>query len=87
MNEARRVIERLERIEALKESGASPRVILGEVRSLLVEGERWLAAERAGTGQAEIDRAEDALGRCRERLRRTGASTGEVIAGVAVYHR
>ena len=91
MDEARHVIERLERIEALKQSDAAPREILGEIRSLLVEGERWLAAERAGTGQAEIERAEDALAHCCERLSRagagTGAGTGEVIAGIAVYHR
>lgn len=87
MDEARRVIERLERIEALKESGVSAREILAEIRSLLAEGERWLAAERASRGHADVERAEGALERCRERLSSAGAGREEVIAGIAVYHR
>ena len=50
MDEARRVIQRLERIEALQSSHAPAEELLGEVRQLLSEGEAWLAAERDGTG-------------------------------------
>jgi hypothetical protein len=46
MDEARRVLERLERIEKLRGGGAPAAVLLGEVRALLSDGERWLASER-----------------------------------------
>jgi hypothetical protein len=46
MDEARRVIERLERIDELRRAEAPAAVLLGEARRLLIEGERWLAAER-----------------------------------------
>ena len=62
MDEARRVIDRLARIDELKRTDAPASVLLAEVRSLLAEGERWLAAERGGDG------AREALERCRERL-------------------
>jgi hypothetical protein len=53
MEEARQVIERLERIDALREAGASPDQLLDEVRGLLTQGERWLAAEKGeGTERA-----------------------------------
>src|SRR5215475_4313228 len=60
MDEARAVIHRLERIEALEREGADPQLLLAEVRELLREGEEWVRAERDGT-----DRAEEALERCR----------------------
>ena len=60
MEEARRVIDRLERIERLRSSGAERETLLLEVRWLLAEGEAWLAAEPAGT-----DAARAALDRCR----------------------
>lgn len=56
------MIERLERIEELRKADAPASVLLGEVRSLLAEGERWLAADRAGTT------AREALDRCRDKL-------------------
>lgn len=59
VDEARRVIERLERIDELRRAEAPPPVLLAEVRSLLAEGERWLAAEHEG------GRAHEALDRCR----------------------
>jgi hypothetical protein len=46
MDEARRVFERLRRIDALREARANPAVLLREVRALLAEGEAWLALER-----------------------------------------
>jgi hypothetical protein len=48
MDEARRVLDRLSRIDELRAVRASPAVVLQEVRALLAEGEAWLAAERAG---------------------------------------
>jgi len=71
MDEARQVVERLERIDTLKGRGAAARELLAEVRLLLAEGERWLAAERAAEARfsdedrASTGRAEAALSRCR----------------------
>jgi hypothetical protein len=67
MEEARRVIERLERIDRLRAGGGSRALLLIEVRRLLEEGEAWLAAE---TGQTDDARA--ALDECRRRLGRSG---------------
>jgi hypothetical protein len=63
MDEARAVLARLERIEALERAGTPAGALLEEVRSLLDEAEAWVRAEPAGTG-----RAEGALERCREAL-------------------
>jgi hypothetical protein len=78
MDEARRVLERLERIEKLRGDGAPAAMLLGEVRALLSDGERWLASERPDG----LDDARAALDRCR-----AGVCEGEgeeVIAGTAV---
>jgi hypothetical protein len=78
MDEARRVIERLERIDRLRLDGAPAAVLLGEVRALLADGERWLATEHA----EELDEARAALDRCR-----LGLDTGpreEVIVRAAL---
>jgi len=63
MDEARQVLERLERIDRLRTSGGQRGAILAEVRKLLEEGEAWLVAEPAGTGPAR-----EALDACRLRL-------------------
>jgi hypothetical protein len=60
MEEARAVIARLARIDALEREGAPPRAVLAEVRELLREGEAWLESEAGGTQLAA-----DALDRCR----------------------
>ena len=60
MDEARAVMHRLERIEALEREGAGPQQLLAEVRELLREGEAWLETEREGN-----ELAADALERCR----------------------
>ena len=65
MDEARRVLERLESIERLRDGGAPAAILLGEVRALLAEGERWLACE----GPEGLDSARVALDRCRAELR------------------
>lgn len=86
MDEARRVIERLERIEALQSSQAPAETLLGEVRQLLREGEAWLAAEHGGTFRAAGGATGDlhaeavaALDGCRATL----AEGEEVVPGKA----
>jgi hypothetical protein len=66
VEQARAVLERLERIEALRGADAPAGVVLDEVRSLLSEAEAWIEADRPG------GRAEQALERCRDAL-----ATGE----------
>lgn len=63
MDEAARVLERLDRIDALRAAGAASPVLLGEVRGLLGDAESWIRAEGAGT-----EGAESALARCRAAL-------------------
>jgi hypothetical protein len=63
VEEARRVLDRLDRVEQLHLAGASASALLDELRALLGEAEDWLAAE--GTG---ADAAADALERCRNAL-------------------
>ena len=67
MDEARRVLDRLERIDRLREEGGARPEVLGEVRKLLAEGEAWIAAEPGGT-----ERARKALNACRAGLDGTG---------------
>jgi hypothetical protein len=78
MDEARQVLERLERIDALRNDGAPAAELLSEVRSLLVEGERWLAAEKPG---AEIERARAALAECRDGV---SSERRGVVAGTSL---
>jgi hypothetical protein len=63
VDEARAVLRRLERIEALERERAPARSLLAEVHALLAEAEAWVASERGG---AEL--AEAALERCRDAL-------------------
>jgi hypothetical protein len=63
MDEARTVLARLERIEALDRAGSPAAVLLEEVRALLAEAEDWVRAEPGGTA-----RAAGALDRCAEAL-------------------
>jgi hypothetical protein len=64
MDEARRVIDRLERIDRLRGDGAPAEVLLSEVRALLADGEQWLATERA----QGLEEARTALDKCRQGL-------------------
>ena len=52
MDEARAVLARLERIEALERAGTPAGVLLGEVRELLTEAEEWVRVEPGGTERA-----------------------------------
>jgi hypothetical protein len=69
MEEARRVLERLDRIETLRHASPAPAVLLDEVRALLGEAEEWVRTDPAGA------HAEGALERVREALE-TGAKAG-----------
>jgi hypothetical protein len=46
MDEARRVLARLERIEALQQGDAPPGSLLDELRALLREAEAWAQVEQ-----------------------------------------
>jgi hypothetical protein len=62
MDEARAVLRRLERIDALEREGAPARSLLAEVRAL-EEAAAWVAAEPGDTVAADA-----ALDRCRAAL-------------------
>jgi hypothetical protein len=66
VDEARRVLNRLERIEALDREHALPGALLAELRALLSEAEAWVRAEGAAP-----DEAREALHRCRQMLEGT----------------
>ncbi len=70
MDEARTVLERLDRIDALELEGAPAEILLDEVRALLGEAEAWVRTEPRGT-----DLAREALDRCRETLERPAPMT------------
>ena len=78
MEEARALLDRLERIETLEREGAPTRTVLAEVHALLGEAEAWVAAERDGT-----DLAEQALRRCRDAVATHGGTThaAEAVPG------
>jgi hypothetical protein len=52
MDEARAVLARLERIDALERARADPHVLLGELRELVREAEEWARRERDGDALA-----------------------------------
>ena len=60
VEQARAVLDRLDRIDALRKEDAPAGVLLEEVRSLLSEAEAWIEVDRPGA------RAGDALERCRD---------------------
>ena len=67
MDEARRLLARLDRIESLDREGARAGELLAEVRALIVEAEAWARAERTAP-----DEALRAVARCRALLEETG---------------
>lgn len=85
MDEAKRVIDRLRRIDELRTAGAQPDALLDELRGLLRDGAAWAAAEGVGTNDAQRALAElqealaaadtDADGR-HESVLRKGVGTG-----------
>ncbi|MBA3376468.1 MAG: hypothetical protein ACR2M2_06065 [Gaiellaceae bacterium] len=63
MDEARAVLERLERIEALDRAGARRGELLIELRALLEEAEAWSSTEGGDAGEAAVDDLRAALER------------------------
>jgi hypothetical protein len=63
MEEARRVIERLERIEALDRSTAPPAELLAEVRGLLHDAEAWVRVEGGDASDEAVAQLRKALAR------------------------
>jgi len=62
MDEARAVIERLDRIEALEREGAHPSSLLAELRELVREAETWARVEHPSErAEAAVDRCKDAF--------------------------
>ena len=62
MDEARSVMHRLERIDALQRERAHPQALLAELRELVREAEEWVRVE------GEPERAAAAVARCKEAL-------------------
>jgi hypothetical protein len=52
VDEARRVLERLDRIDGLRRRAAAPGALLAEVQALLSEAENWVRADPGAGGAA-----------------------------------
>ena len=64
MDEARRVLERLDRIEALDRATAAPGELLEQLRTLVREAEDWARAEGGDTdADAAVRRLRGAVAR------------------------
>jgi hypothetical protein len=63
MEEARSVLERLDRIETMRRANAGPAELLGELRALLRDAESWSSAEGGGAGDEVVARLRQALAR------------------------
>ncbi len=61
MDEARAVLARLDRIEALEHEGAPPGVLLEELRGLVQEAEAWARKEGGERARAAVERCASAL--------------------------
>ncbi len=61
MEEARRVLERLDRIESMQRADAGPAELLDELRALLVEAEAWAKAEGGDAGEEAAARLRASL--------------------------
>jgi hypothetical protein len=61
VDEARAVIRRLDRIEALEREGAHPATLLAELRELVREAEEWSRVEGDERAQRAVERVEEAV--------------------------
>jgi hypothetical protein len=61
VDEARAVIDRLERIEKLERNHAPPGVLLEELRGLVRDAETWARVEGDARAAAVVDRCDVAL--------------------------
>jgi hypothetical protein len=62
MDEARAVLARLDRIEALEREGAPPGVLLEELRGLVQEAEAWVRVEGGERAREAVERCASSLG-------------------------
>jgi hypothetical protein len=62
MDEARAVIDRLDRIESLERTGAAASILLEELRGLVRDAEAWARLEGDERAAAAVARCEEALG-------------------------
>jgi hypothetical protein len=63
MDEAQRVLERLERVDALEQAGAPPCEVLDELTALVREAEAWSRVEGGDAGVEAVGRLRSALAR------------------------
>ena len=63
MEDARAVIDRLRRIDELRDAGAAPRALLAELRALLDEAEEWVRSEGGEEGEVAVEGLRAALAR------------------------
>jgi hypothetical protein len=61
MDEARAVLARLDRIEALDREGAPPGVLIEELRGLVQAAEEWAKLEGGERAKTAIERCASAL--------------------------
>ena len=61
MEEARAVLQRLQRIELLDRERADPRTVLAELRELVPEAEAWVRVEGDDRAQAAVERCKEAM--------------------------
>ena len=61
MEEARAVLQRLQRIELLDRERADPRTVLAELRELVREAEAWVRVEGDDRAQAAVERCKEAM--------------------------
>jgi hypothetical protein len=61
MDEARAVMQRLERIEALDRERADPRTLMAELRELVREAEDWARAEGDERAEAAVELYKEAM--------------------------
>jgi hypothetical protein len=61
MDEARAVLARLDRIEALEREGAPPGALLEELRGLVQAAETWARLEGDERAQRAVERCDAAL--------------------------
>jgi hypothetical protein len=63
VEEARRVLERLDRIESMQRAQARPTELLDELRALLTEAEAWARTEGGEAGEQAAARLRVSLAR------------------------
>ena len=61
MDEARAVLDRLDRISALERQGAPPAALLDELRGLVRDAEAWARREGDARAAGAVERCEQAL--------------------------